>query len=101
MASLFPPARPKLPVITTDAEVRDYLTRLVSALNDYEDHDISFTAGATATAARHNLSRVPASFEVLWVDADVSVYADTASGWGYNVVYFQATAACNARVRLR
>lgn len=93
----FPPSAPKLGLAV---EAGRELRWLVDQLNDYEDHDLYFTA-AGDLAVPHTLKRVPASFEIIWLDADANVYALPSSGWGYNVVYFSSSAAARVRIRLR
>ena len=99
----FPPSYPKLPLPTTLDAINPlaYLTRLVTLLNDYEDHDLHFEAPGVSYAIAHTLARTPAYYEVVWADTEVTIFADTASGWGYNVVYFQSNAAARIRIRLR
>lgn len=101
MASQFPPQASKLPRTDPSVTVAEQLDRLIALLNDYEDHDIAFTGPGVTMAVRHNLARVPSRFEVVWADAEAVIYADTASGWGYQVVYLQSNAAANVRIRLR
>lgn len=99
----FPPSAPKLPRPAPGEAAVDYMERVVAQLNDYEDIDITFP-GATSPetlAVIHGLRRVPSSFELLFVDEDTNVSAAMTTGWGYNVVYLQATAACHVRIRLR
>ena len=99
----FPPDSPRLNLPSAVEDSRTQLERVVAQLNDYEDHDLTFPGlvSPETLAVAHGLRRVPSSFEILWIDNDANVYADTASGWGYNVVYFQSNAAARIRIRLR
>lgn len=104
MADSFPPVYTKLPLPAATASLEDlaaYLTRVVARLNDWQDIDVTFTGPGVSFACIHALARVPSYYEVVWADAEVTVFADTASGWGYNVVYFQSNAAARVRIRLR
>ena len=104
MADSFPPPHPKLPLPLNPNSIEDlaaYLTRVVARLNDWQDIDVTFTGPGVSFACIHALARVPSYYEVVWADAEVTVFADTASGWGYNVVYFQSNAAARVRIRLR
>lgn len=97
----FPPDYAKLPVPATGEDLQAYLVRLVSTLNDYEDHDVNFEAPGVSYAVVHGLRRVPSFYDVMWADSEATIFADTAKGWGYNVVYFQSNAAARVRIRLR
>lgn len=97
----FPPEYEKLPFPRVSEDPLAFLTRVIGRLNDYEDHDVTFTAPGLSFAVVHSLRRVPSYYEVVWADSEVTVFADTASGWGYNVVYFQSNAAARVRIRLR
>lgn len=97
----FPPELAKHPAPTSGEDLQLFITRLVARLNDYQDIDITFDAPATNHPVPHQLGRIPSQYEVIWADAEVAIFANTAYGWGYNVVYFQASAAAHVRVRLR
>lgn len=97
----FPPPFPKLPFPHVSEDPLAFMTRVIGVLNDYQDLDIEFVTPGTSYAAPHNLARIPSYYEVVWADSEVTIFADMESGWGYNVVYFQANAAARVRVRLR
>ena len=64
-----------------------------------EIYDIAMPAGISV-AIRHGLRRIPAGFQILYLDNTGTIYADPASGWGDKEVYLISTRAQNARIRL-